>query len=822
MKRCILLLSVLACAACGPAAPSGPNPASPATPEAPAPAPAVATPGAAAPVDLDTRLAYLSAELEEARAAQHVPGMAVAVVKDDRVVFARGFGERDLETGEAVTAETLFAIGSSTKAFTATAAGMVVDDGELSWDDPLSRHVPGLRLQVKAEAGEEATVRDALSHRTGFPRMGLLWGSGALSRDEIFQYASRAEPTRGLREAFQYNNVVFTGAGEASARAAGTSWAELVRTRILAPLGMERTYLSAPEAETTGMLATGYTWFDDIGEHQRENLRDIRSVAPAGSIHSSVLDMARWVRFQLAGGAVDGKRLIQEATLAETRKVQIAIEGLGGYGLGWFVREWNGQPFIEHGGNIDGFSASVGLLPEAGVGYVLLSNTTASALQAQVGAIVFDALLGDIRQEQEGTGEDFTPYLGAYVATFGPFDDDRFEVSLKDGKMALEVPGQGVFGLGPADEQGRRPLEIPQDVKVSFARDDSGKVVGMQVHQHGMVFELPREGVDIPLQVDMDRVAPYLGKYENAEKKSVVTVRIYRGRLAVDVPGQPTLSMDAPAPPDDDEWRLRIKREYYVTFQQGPRGQVQGLTIHQGDQGDVAYTRLPDQEAPVTLERVVALRKPEQRRRALAAIGHTVIEGKVRFPQSGIEGTFSAHFHGPDRYRQEVNLGKAGRIIQVASGDSAWIDSSFDDAEQLRGLRLRQARAQHPMAFVGDWRAFFDSVELAGSEAVEGKTAHVVRLRAGELPAARAYVDPATGDVLRVAGFEVQHFGKIPASSQLEDYRPVRGARGLRVPRRIIAEVFQSGRMIVTIDRVRTRLKPAPELFPAALPATGQ
>lgn len=817
MRRCTLLISALLCAACGQATPSGQGPA----PAAPAALEAVEAPAAPAPVDLETRLARLSAALEKAREAQHVPGMAVAVVQDDRVIFARGFGKRDLDTGEDVTPETLFAIGSSTKGFTATLVGMLVDEGKMSWDDPLSRHVPGLRLQVRSENGEEATVRDALSHRTGFPRMGLLWASGTLSRDEIFAYASRAEPTRALREAFQYNNLVFTGAGEASARAAGTSWEELVRARIIEPLGMEHTYLSAPEAEATGMLATGYTWYEDLGEHQRENLRDIRAVAPAGVIHSNVLDMAAWLRFQLAGGVFDGARLIQEATLGETREAQSELPGGGSYGLGWMVLDWNGQPFIEHGGNIDGFAASVGLLPGAGIGYVLLTNTSASALQAQIGPMVFESLLGDIRQEPgQGAGEDYTPYLGTYLATFGPFEDAPFEVSLKGGRMALKIPGQGEFGLEPPDDQGRRPLDIPQDVKVSFTRNDSGEVVGMVVHQHGLDFELPRKGVEIPLQVDMDRVAPYLGTYESTEHKSVVTVRIYRGRLAVDVPGQPTLTLDEPTAPDDDKWRLRMQRELYVTFQTDPQGQIQGLTLHQGARGDVAYTRAADQGAPVTMERLVALRKPEQRRKALAAMGHTVLEGKARFPQAGAEGTVTVHFHGPDRYRQEVDLGKLGRIVQVVNGDSAWIDSLFDQAEQLRGLRLHQARAQHPMAMAGDWRALFDTIELTGTEPVDDQTAYVVRLRAGELPSTRAFVDPATGDVLRISGFEVHHFGQVPTSSTFADYRPVRGIRGLRIPHRTTTEVFQSGQMIMTIDRVRPRQKPAPELFPATLPAS--
>lgn len=823
MRRLLLLLTMLATGlmACGPSA-------QPAT-TAPATKPAPPAPPAAATDDLEARLAHLATVLEEERARQHVPGMAVAVVRGDRVLFARGFGVRDLETSEPVTPETLFAIGSSTKAFTATAAGMVIDEGKLSWDDPLSQHVPSLKLQVKAGPGEQATVRDALCHRTGFPRMGVLWASGALSRDEVFQHASRAQPTEKLGEEFQYNNVVYTGAGEAAARAAGSTWDELVRSRILVPLGMQRTVTSMREAKQTGALATGYTWYADQSRHQREEPRDTDSVAPAGSLHSTVTDMTAWLRFQLGKGVFEGKRLIKESTLAETHEVQIPIPGMGGYGLGWFVREWNGQRYVEHGGNIDGYSAAVGFLPEAGIGFVYLSNTTVAPLQSLVGGLVFEALLGDSHlPKDEPAGEDLSQYTGVYLASFGPYQEAPFKVFLDRGKLSVEVPQVQTFELTPPDEQGRRHFKQAPEVGISFAKDDSGKVEAMYVHQYGFDFELPRQGLESRLHVDPAAVAPYVGKYQEQQtpQKTVVTVLIHRGRLAVDVPGQTQFALDPPAEPGDDKWRLRMRRELYVTFQQGAGGKVEGLIIHQGANA-VTYQRLPDtaESAPVTMDGILARRQPEQRKRALAAMRHVIMEGKVSFPNAGIEGRFEAHFEGPDRYRQMADLGKAGRMVQVVNGASAWIDSDFDQAEQLSGLRAAQARMQHPLAFVADWRAFFDQVEVLGAEAVDGKTMHVVSLRAGELPVWRAYMDPATGNVVKATGLDVQPFGNTPSVLHFGDLRQVRGVKGMPVPFLIRTEIFQSGEMIVTLERVRTGLPPDPSLYPAELPtrdAAGQ
>ena len=787
----------------------------------PPPPPAVTAPDGDHGADLEARLTHLTGALEQARSSQHVPGMAVAVVRGDRVIYARGFGVRDLATQEPVTPETLFAIGSSTKAFTATAAGMVVDDGKLSWDDPLSRHVPSLTLQVLAAEGEYASVRDALCHRTGFPRMSVLWAAGTLSRDEIFQHASRATPTAALGEKFQYSNVIFLGAAEAGARAAGMSWEELVRTRILTPLGMQRTYVSSREAEATGALAAGYTWYPDQNRHARENLRDVAAMAPAGALHSNVIDMTAWLRFQLGRGVFDGTRLIQESTLAQTHEVQIPIHGRGGYGLGWFVRDWNGQRYIEHGGNIDGFSASVGFLPESDLGFVFLSNTSASLLQDQVGAMVFEALLGDAHLAKDPAGEDHSPYLGVYLASFGPYQEAPFKVFLDGGKLSVDVPQIQVFELTPPDDQGRRRFKAAPEVAISFARDDSGAVVAMYVHQYGFDFELPRQGLESTLHVDPAAVAPYVGKYQEQQTadKTVVTVLIHRGRLAVDVPGQTQFALDPPEP-GDDKWRLRMRRELFVTFDQGAGGKIDGLTSHQGDKS-VPYARLPGagQVTAVTMDSIMALRRPEQRKRALAAMRHTVMEGKVHFPGAGIEGTLTAHFEGMDRYRHEIDFGKAGRLLHVVNGTSAWVDGSFDQPEQLEGLRAAQALLTHPLAFAGDWRALFDTIELLGSETVDGKLLHVVSLRAGELPVWRAYLDPATGDVVKVTGSEIHPFGKVPAASSFADFRTVRGAAGLRLPFRTTTEVFQSGDMIITIERVRTGLRPDPTLYPAELPA---
>ena len=775
---------------------------------------------ASAARELAARLQYLEKQLEAARVESHVPGMAVAVVKDDKVVMARGFGVSDRASNKPVTAETIFAIGSTSKAFTATAAGMVIDDGKLSWDDPLSKHTPlALKIQAPAGAPRKATLRDALCHRTGYPRMSLLWVAGALSRDEMMQYASRAVPSAELGAKFQYNNVMYMVAGEVVGRAAGTTWEALVRERILAPLGMTSTTLSITDAQKDHRLARGYTYWADSDVYLDEAMRNLDTIGPAGSINSNVIDMAKWVRLQLGGGQFEGKRLISQQQLAEIHRGQISMGQGASYALGWMIFDWNGQRHLQHGGNIDGFAASVGFAPDSGVGYVLLSNLGATPLQQTVGPMVFDALLTDAYKGQKTGGDgNFAPFVGKYVANFGPFSDQRFTVLVKDGALAVDVPGQQVFALKPPDAEGKRHFAITSTIAVSFQKDAAGQVVGMVLHQGGLDLELPREGAPVTGTVDFETAAPLLGDYENTGNQSVprVTLVMDGGRLAVDVPGQMKFQL---RPPDGEgRWRLRAKSDYYLTFQRDKASKVTGLTLFQ-DGKELPYKRLASDKKkgePMTLARIRALRKSDRREKALAGFGLAVMEGKVKMPNQGVEGTVTIYFTA-DRYRQEIDFGRLGKLVTVATPEGAWTSLSFDEPRQLDGRLLTQARVQHPMALFTDWKEHFDKIELTGSEERDGRTVHRLRLQAGELPPMTIQVDGKTGDVTRVDTQQVHYFGGFPHGIAFSDFRVV---RGLRVPYKLTIDDWANGTIEYQVTRIRTRLpkSQARDRFPAQLP----
>ena len=411
---------------------------------------------------LAERLDRLAAEIDRNRIDLHVPGAALAIVRGDEVIFARGFGVADVEKKTPVTPNTPFFIGSATKAFTATLVGMLVDEGRMRWDDPVEKYLPEFKLAVQSkDPNDRATLRDVLSHRTGFTRMGFLETNTGLSSDEILRRASSAEALAPFRQRFLYNNVHYLAAGSAAAAAAGTSWDALMKARILAPLGMAATRTSLREAWKDPRVARGYAW-DEARKRFRlvtlETLgNNIDGIAPAGAISSTALDMTSWLRFLLRQGVQDGKALDQSRLpWTATWTPQIQVGGGVGYGMGWFVRNWQGQRLIEHGGAIAGYSAEVGLLPDSNIGFVVLTNTL-SALPSIAMQLVPQYLLGELPPAASDAG-DLKPYLGRYIANFATFSNEVFTISERNRRLVLDIPSQVESALNPPRADGRWSL----------------------------------------------------------------------------------------------------------------------------------------------------------------------------------------------------------------------------------------------------------------------------------------------------------------------------------------------------------------------------
>ncbi|PRP90831.1 Beta-lactamase precursor [Enhygromyxa salina] len=769
--------------------------------------------------ELEARLAYLEARLEEARVNAHVPGMAIAIVKNDELIYAHGFGVSDLDANTPVTPETVFAIGSATKAFTSTLVAMLVDEGKMGWDDPVTRHLPDFELQIDAADDAAAvTIRDLLAHRTGFARMGVLWAANTIARAQVLSYATKALPVAPFRKEFHYNNVTYMAAGEASAKAAGRSWEQLVQTRLLEPLEMTHTSLDYAAAQADPALSSGYTWRDELETFEPAPMRDLGAIAPAGSINSSVLDMAKWLRFQLNGGEFEGQRLVSAAALAQTRSAQIEIApGVVDYGMGWMLHEWQGQALVEHGGNIDGFAASVAMLPDEGLGMVLLTNVGMTPLQASAHTLVFDALLTDAYFPQdEGSGEDFSRFVGKYAAELPGFEGQAFEVLVEGGKLAVDVPGQTVYTLKAPDDDDWRVFEQTDEVAVSFDEDEEGRVVALRLHQGGMDFELLREGVELAPEVDVAQVRAYLGHYR-AETGMTVEILVHNGRLAVDIPGQ--MVFDLELPDSSGDYHFRAKYDLFLSFVMGEgkrAGEVVGMTLFQ-DGEPLSFTREPGKHR-ISLDELHRKRKTDRRKRAMDKAGLVLFEQRVELINSGVSGTSRIWFDSSGRLREESELGPLGGgllILHPGSGEGSelhgWSESSFEPRKLLDGQLLDQALRDHPRVMFGDWRDHFESETVLRTDNDARGEVHVVELRSEGLPAVQIHVDAKTGDVIEIHAHALSAQGlRVPTTVKLSDYRKV---EGMRLPFRVESSNPQTGTTVVTLDEVHANQSDEPGRF---------
>ena len=307
--------------------------------------------------------------------------MAVAIVRGDQT-YVQGYGEKELGEGEPVSCETLFAVGSVTKAFTTTAMAMLADEGKLSWDDHPRKYIPEFKLSDPL-ADANVTLRDLISHRTGLARHDGLWYNSAWSSSELLSKIPYLEFAYSFRSTYQYSNLMYMIAGLAAASAAGMTWDEFVQTRLFKPLDMNRSITSLTALEKSGNFCAPHEKKED--EVVAVPWCDLDNVGPCGSINSCARDMANWVRFQLGDGTWNGEQLVSKQNLLETHSPQIVVPvdevsrdlaetTMSSYCLGWNMLTYRDWTVIAHGGSIDGFNAGVALVPKAGVGVAILSN----------------------------------------------------------------------------------------------------------------------------------------------------------------------------------------------------------------------------------------------------------------------------------------------------------------------------------------------------------------------------------------------------------------------------------------------------------------
>jgi CubicO group peptidase (beta-lactamase class C family) len=367
------------------------------------------------------KLKALDLYAEKARAEWKAPALAVAVVVKDSVVFAKGYGVLELGKPAKADENTIFAIGSSSKAFTTASLAMLIDQGKLKWDDPVAPLLPGWEL-ADPWVTREISVRDLVTHRVGLDRADRIWGATEFDRAEVLRRARFIKRSVSFRSAYGYNNHMFGAAGQLIANVSGLSWDDFVKQRIFEPLGMKRATTSTKPLVSMPNVATPHAWGRDavipIPWHNIDN------IGPAGSINASAREMAEWVRLQLGNGKYRGQQLVSEAAMKEMHSPQTVIplerwfasispvnhQMVPGthffmYGMGWFLQDFRGRFLVHHGGSIDGMRCLVGMAPEENIGIVVLTNLNPSSVDEAIMFKFFDLYFGPPGQGRDWSKE---------------------------------------------------------------------------------------------------------------------------------------------------------------------------------------------------------------------------------------------------------------------------------------------------------------------------------------------------------------------------------------------------------------------------------
>ncbi len=404
-------------------------------------------------------------QIDEIRCKWHVPGLALCVVQNGQLAFRAGSGFRDVEHQHPVTPHTRFAIGSTTKAFTTLALGMLVDAGKLDWDTPVHRYLPDFGM-YDLFASERITPRDLVTHCSGLPRYDTLWYFANLDRREMIRRIRYLEPSYDFRQVYQYSNLMFAAAGYLIEQISGVTWEEFVTSHILQPLKM--TDSSAGLPNSVGFADFAFPYMEQNGSAVQIPFFNKLAIGPAGSISSSASDLAKWLLLHLNGGEHAGQSLISKENLRQMHSPQMVIrdigqlspgDRLGGfpeigpsfYGLGWRLNTYRGHDMVHHSGSIDGFNTMVSFLPNDDMGIAVLTNADNTLLPYPLVFSIYDRLLqmepidwlhrvSQMLAESEKSPED--PQENNRVA-----DTHPSHLCLQDYAGNYEHPAYGIFSV---------------------------------------------------------------------------------------------------------------------------------------------------------------------------------------------------------------------------------------------------------------------------------------------------------------------------------------------------------------------------------------
>lgn len=559
----------------------------------------------------DTRLTGVDAELQKVLETWRTPGFAVAVVEKNKVVYAKGFGYRDYENKIPVTPNTLFAIGSCSKAFTSSVLGLLKNENKLSFDDSPIKYIPELKF-FNDEMNNGITIRDLMSHRTGLPRHDFSWYLFPTeSRDSLIGRIKYQEPFTGVRQKWYYNNFMFLAQGVITERITGKTWEENVSDRIFKPLGMSRSNLSIADMKKNEDVAYGYELKNET-TIKKMDYYNIAAMSPAGSINSSVNEMSNWVMTWIYGGKFNGKELLPASYVNEAMSSQMVIGAalpekehtdihFSNYGYGWFLASYKGHYRVEHGGNIDGFSASTSFFPSDSVGIIVLVNQNGSGVPGVVRNIMADRMLKvsitdwnnelktrrdkaikdqkevtakKVSGQKKGTRPAFplSEYAGRYSHPgYGSFDlvvaHDSLFALFKLKKLWLQHYHYDVFAAHEVTSD-RIEMDDTKQLLLTFMGSESGEVSKLTVKMEAALDPIEFKRSPGKVEVKKSDLEKYVGEYMLGGMTSKIYIK-GGNTLFLFVPGQPEYELFATAV---HKFSIKNLEGFKLEFIEGEKG----------------------------------------------------------------------------------------------------------------------------------------------------------------------------------------------------------------------------------------------------------
>jgi CubicO group peptidase (beta-lactamase class C family) len=758
--------------------------------------------------DLQTRLAAIEQKVEARRKELGIPGMSLAIVKDGEVIFAKGFGYKDFAKQAPATADTQFAIGSVTKAFTAMSVLMSQEEGKLSIDDNPKKYLPYFKIN-DADIDKNITIRDLLTHSSGLAGTDLAWLTGKLTREEIIKVAGEAVPTAKLREKFQYQNVMFAAAGEIVARVQKQSWQKYAFEKILKPLGMTNSTMSVADMQKTKDFSLGYDYNAETKETRLLPTRALEEIAPAGAINSSAKDMAQWIKFILAGGELNGKRLVSEKSFAEWLKPQqkISPDGKTSYALGWGVTDRKGVKVLQHSGGIDGFNSFISVIPEKKLGYIMLTNVSESSLGNEMQQIIWQNLIEDKKVDESVKLplKAMEKLVGKYRFEAAGFD---VEVKIENENLMLIVPGQPVYSLERTGERQFKIVGAPDGFSVKFT-PAQGDATEIYLQQPQGNYILPRINVDGSVTknptVSTDNPAKELiGKFIAEDGRGIIEIKETDGKVALVIEGQPPYEMKQKekdvysSPVLPDTYSLKIKR--------AASGKIEGIVLVQPE-GEFAFKLLEsaaNSTPKITVDEVMT--------KTIAALGgeanwRKLNSREVKFdleaPQQGIKGYGTRYAKAPNFSASNTTFTALGKSIATDfgyfDGTSGGEILSFLPPEIYTSKRIEDLKLESDFYNLLNWKSGLKSSEITGTEKVGDEEAYVVRFLPEKASDYTYYISTKTFLPLKKSSV-ADGASEIRVTQTFSDYRAI---DGVMIPFKSVTDSPMLGDVIITVKEVK-------------------